>query len=156
MKNVEGFEGLPEDFKIPDFPKCTNYPKLQVIPSEIKSQLHAVSGLSQKITKYEDDPEICVDFNVDFTVDVEGNKTVRPYQDLKPFFNDLTNAMERYVTSDEMKQMKKLFQRKTAFFKRKAFNDMNDEVRHNNSEGRFISSTIPSSKKRKAHGTKHY
>ena len=102
--------------------------------------------------KYEDDADICVDFNVDFSMDVFGNKIVRPYQDLKPFFNELTHAMERYSTSDEIMKMKKWFQRKTAFFKSKAFKDMN----HNKREGRFISSNIPASKKRKPHGTKHY
>ena len=75
--------------------------------------LGAVSILFQRIFQYSKTSDIDVQFDVDLTPKV--------YQELKPYFNESTRAMEGYHSEIGLDKAKVMFQENIAFFQKKAY-----------------------------------
>ena len=90
--------------------------------------------------------------------DVDMPKARSPYIELKPYFDDLTKYMEGYHTASDMKHIKCFFQEQISHFQQLAYKDVvsKDSSMTKRRKNGLVSSTIPQSKKAKAHGTKHY
>ena len=78
---------------------------------------------------------------------------INPYSLLVDAFKEMTNHMEGHCSLEDITRVRDFFTDMTIESKNKAASLLNytDE---NGSE--YVSVTLPSSKKRKTHGTKHY
>lgn len=159
--NLNDEEVIPSKFRKHDFPQCINYEQFRVLPKDLEDGVHDVGGgITQSSCTFSN--EKCVtmfDFNGiadDFLkvqpINEQSKRT--PYTQLLPYFTELTSYMDGYYSPDDLEKITNFFQEKVAYFKGKASKEKNlkpsDEVK-----ARFVSSTIPQSKKRKAHGTNY-
>ena len=145
------------DYLIPkSFPICLNFPFLRVDPKDILNGISNVGGLSQVISNL---PEKCFD-NVLNSMSSDAlkktsNEKDNPYSELMPYFKEMTSHMDGYCVDSDYLEIKNFFQNQVAKFKAIANQNINLEDK-GNKKHHIISSSIPTSKKRKAHGTKHY
>ena len=79
---------------------------------------------------------------------------INPYSMLFDIFKEKTNHLEGHCTVDDINEIRAYLNNKIAKAKKKAA----DKLKLSNIEDKseFISVTLPSSKKKKTHGTKHY
>ena len=78
---------------------------------------------------------------------------IDPYSLLVDAFKEMTNHMEGHCTSEDIMKVRNFFTDMTIESKNKAASVLK-YTENNDSE--YVSVTLPSSKKRKTHGTKHY
>ena len=167
---VSDLNCIPSKFKASEFPKCINFPNLKVTQDQLRSNMFNVTGLTQYATSFGTDETFFDDFmkNPDFYN--EAISTSKPngrpansdaYQELLPYYKDLVNQMENY-TDEEMCQVKQMFTEKTGHFKRKAYKELLKSTEKNKplamkvcKKRKYVSSSIPSSKKKKPHGTNY-
>lgn len=157
---------IAEEFKPATFPICYNYPNLTVLPKDLSSNTHKISGLTQSVSQSQKEVmnhlfDVDVDFsNIEDVLndDVDMPKARSPYIELKPYFDDLTKYMEGYHTTSDMQHIKCFFQEQISYFQQLAYKDVvsKDSSMTKRRKNGLVSSTIPQSKKAKAHGTKHY
>ena len=172
MIPITNDELIPKEFRPTKFPTCYNYPNLTVQEKDLQTQIHSVAGLTQfSSLDFKNSQNAIFDLEVNVTYEKEIKESVEdgldvsanihPYSDLKPYFDDLTSYMEGRCTLEHVKKIKKFFQSQIGFFQKIAFDEMEGEktetakVKEKRKQARFVSSTIPLSKKTKAHGTKY-
>ena len=68
-------------------------------------------------------------------------------------FKEMTNYMEDHYCLEDIMEVREFFTKKILESKNKAASILTDS---NNDDSEYVSVTLPSSKKRKIHGTKHY
>ena len=152
---------LPIKFKVPNFPEYTNYPNLKVQPRELHAfEKHPFfNSLSQEVVAY-DHNLFTVNFlfhtffeneNIEQNI-VKSNK-IDHYSLLIDTFKEMTNHMEDHCDLEDIMEVRKFFNKKILESKNKAVSVLTDS---NNDDSEYLSVTLPSSKKRKTHGTKHY
>ena len=78
---------------------------------------------------------------------------IDPYSMLNDSFKEMTNHMEDHYCLEDIIEVKEFFTKKIVESKNKAASVLLDS---NNDDSEYVSVTLPSSKKRKTHGTKHY
>ena len=154
-------EELPIEFKEPNFPECTNYPNLKVEPRELHvfEKCPFTSSFLQEVLTY--DQNLFTDnflFNTVFenenTEDNIGKTNkIDPYSLLIDTSKEITNHTEDHCCLEDVMEVRKFFTKKFIESKNKAASVLTDS---NNDDSEYISVTLPSSKKRKTHGTKHY
>ena len=69
-------------------------------------------------------------------------------------FKEMTNHLEGHCTVDDINEIREYLSNKIVEAKKRAADKMN--LSNIEAPGEFISVTLPSSKKLKTHGTKHY
>ena len=79
-----------------------------------------------------------------------------PYSELIPYFKEMTSHMNGFCVENDFIEIKNFFQNQVAKFKEKANRNLPISCSVNQKKHQIISSSIPNSKKRKAHGTKHF
>jgi len=141
---------IPSKFKASEFPKCINFPNLKVTQDQLSSNMFNVTGLTQYATTFGTDDTFFEDFmkNPDFYN--EAISTSKPngqsaksnaYHELLPYYKDLVNQMENH-TEEEMCEVKQMFTEQTGRFQRNAL------VMKDSKKRKYVSSSIPSSKKK--------
>ena len=152
---------VPSYFQRSDFPNCLNFPHLKVLQEDVSLGNHDVTGLTQIISSYPEDAlnKIIADAtNSDIFSKANPKKpSDNPYAELIPYFVELTSSMEGWCDDEDFVDIKEFLTKKTSEFKGKANSILleqgNKEIRR---KREIVSSSIPSGKKKKAHGTKHY
>ena len=147
---------IPDYFIQKPFPVCLNFPFLRVYPKDVVNGISNVGGLSQVISNL---PENCFDNAFDFMSNNASAKSSdeksNPYSELMPYFKEMTSHMEGYCVDNDYSVIKNFFQGQVAKFKAIANQCINCD-KEGEKKHEIVSSSIPTSKKRKAHGTKHY
>ena len=78
---------------------------------------------------------------------------IDPYSLLVDTFKEMTNYMEDHSCLEDIMKLREFFTKKIVESKNKAASVLTDS---NNNDSKYVSVTLPSSKKRKTHGTKDY
>ena len=144
---------LPEEFTIPQYPVCTNYPNLQVFPEELEKKKHDVAGFTQTSTsfpKYDviDIPDDDFKENFQQCIPIDDMRCIDPYSELKPYFIEMISVMKKNCDVEDINLIKVFFEKKISHFKSKAMHT-------SKTKGKIVSSTCASSKRKKAHGTRY-
>ena len=79
---------------------------------------------------------------------------IKPYSMLIDVFKEMTNHLEGHCTVDDINEIREYLNNKIVKAKKRAADKLN--LSNIEGTGEFISVTLPSSKKIKTHGTKHY
>ena len=149
---------IPKHFIPTNFPECINFPLIRVNPDELLNGLEGVGGLSQIISSVPDDHfDECMLSMDENTENVLSSKAKdNPYSELMPYFKEMTAHMNGYCMDNDFVEIKKFFQHQVAKFKEIANRNLPFTNSMNQKKHPIISSSIPTSKKRKAHDTKHF
>ena len=163
---IEEIKNIPSKFrKIVQnkFPVCKNFPNLRVNAADINNMQHSVSGLSQDVMSFQE----CNEASILSLRDNTKKSQRSVYAELMPYFKELTCHMEEDYNRSEMDDVKKMFIQRTGYFKAKAYKrsmkkyskeknmSKNESEKNTERKREYVSCSIPTSKKRKAHGTKY-
>lgn len=149
---------VPKHFIPTNFPECINFPFIRVNPNEIFNELEGVGGLSQILSNISDDNfDECMLAMNESTENVLSSRAMdNPYSELIPYFKEMISHMNGYCIEKDFVEIKNFFQHQVAKFKEIANRNLPITNSMNQKKHQIISSSIPTSKKRKAHGTKHF
>ena len=153
---------IPDKFKKENYPYCMNYPLIKVQQKELQQfdSNPFASSFTQEVSTY---AENCYNndtiFDDYFAMDdinenIGLTNEIKPYSMLIDVFKEMTNHLEGHCTVDDINEIRAYLNNKIVEAKKRAV----DNLKLSNIEGtgEFISLTLPSSKKKKTHGTKHY
>ena len=148
---------IPKHFIPRIFPECINFPFIRVNPNEVLNGLEGVGGLSQILSNISDDNfDECILAMDENTQNLLSSRSKEnPYSELLPYFKEMTSHMNGYCVGNDFIEIKNFFQNQVAKFKEKANRNLPISCSVNQKKHHMMSSSIPSSKKRKPHGTKH-
>ena len=158
---------IPNEFIPKSFPNCYNYPNLVVHEKDLESNVHCVSGLTQTVSQLGSKHlQSIFDVSVEYDEIDERNvydddmRKISPFTELKPYFDDLTLFMEGHCTNENISDIKLFFQKQISLFQKKAYKDLEEKkatkkTMEKRKVASLVSSTIPHSKKKKAHGTNY-
>ena len=166
---VEDSSLYPEQFMMTKFPKCINYPHLQVTPKDLDEISH-VSGTTFVLKKYSQAEDIpssqdekddgIADLSVSYgwcdqeKMEEVVPSIVSPYQELLPYFSEMTSYMEEYASKEDISNVKNYFQEQVGHYKAVAYEKIGITYTKKR-KGKIVSSTIPLLKRKKPHGTKY-
>ena len=149
---------IPAHFQEGNFPLCVNFPHLRIASKDLVFDSGGVMGFTQVCSNY---PEKELDdmLKTELLLTKANPKRAadNPYAELIPYFVELTSSMEGWCEDDDFLSIKNFLMSETAKFKGRAYSKMvvhdpNDSQR----KRKVISSSLPSGKKIKPHGTQHF
>ena len=153
---------LPLDFETSEYPKCLNYTFLKVEPEEMDlfENNPFSTNFSQDIQKYDEIESFCQEefFENLFQDDDKNNigltNKLSPYSMLIDAFKEMTSHLEGNLTNEVISEIRLFFTNIVTQSKKKTKESM--KGCSNMDKHSIVSVTLPSSKRRKTHGTKHY
>ena len=159
---IHNEKDLPLDFETSEYPKCLNYTFLKVEPEEMDlfENNPFSTNFSQDIQKYDEIETFCEEefFENLFQDDDKNNigltNKLSPYSMLIDAFKEMTSHLEGNWTNEVISEIRLFFTKIVTESKKKTKESM--KGCSNMDKHSIVSVTLPSSKRRKTHGTKHY
>ena len=159
---IHNEKDLPLEFEASDYPQCLNYTFLKVEPEELDlfENNPFSTNFSQDIQKYDEIENFSQD---DFFEDLfqDNDKSnigltnkLSPYSMLIDAFKEMTSHLEGNWTNELISKIRCFFTKIVTESKKKNKDSMTGCS--NMDKHSIVSVTLPSSKRRKTHGTKHY